>query len=305
MNSRPLAAAEESWRHESVQVNGIRLHYVRQGQGTPLVLVHGWPEFWRVWRKILPLLARSHDVIAYDLRGFGASEKPPGEALESYTLEHHIQDLSALIDALDLRDVGLVSHDSGANIAQGYARLHPERLRGLFFFDCPYPGIGKRWGDAKVIRESWYQYFNQLPWTAQWLTERRENCERYLRYCLDHWCHAPGTFDSDLDAWVDNYMEPGNMQGGFNWYKAMQPFREGLIRDGAPAMPIIRVPARVRWGASDPVLLPEFADRLGDYFSDVDFKVVEGAGHFVAFEKPDYAAAEILDFFGGLRGAAS
>ncbi|TPG23490.1 alpha/beta fold hydrolase [Variovorax guangxiensis] len=291
---------EYVWADDRVRVNGIELHYVRTGHGPPLVLIHGWPEFWRTWRRIIPALAARHDVIAYDLRGFGLSEKPPGEALESYTLEHHIADLAGLLDALDLHDVGLVSHDSGANVAQGYARLNPARLSGLFFFDCPYPGIGERWADARVIRESWYQYFNQLPWTAQWLASDRAHCRRYIHWCLDHWSHAPGAFDDDLEAWVDNFMLPGNLQGSFNWYRAMQPWRERLIREGAPSLPRIKVPTRVRWGASDPVLLPEFADRLGDYFEDPDVALVENAGHFVAFERPAFASAEILEFFAAL-----
>ena len=98
-------------------------------------------------------------------------------------------------------------------------------------------------------------------------------------------------------------MQPGNLQGSFNWYKAMQPFRERMIREGPVPMPRIDLPTCVRWGASDPVLLPEFTDRLGDYFSDLDVAVVERAGHFVAFERPDYAAREILDFFERVRDA--
>jgi len=75
------------------------------------------------------------------------------------------------------------------------------------------------------------------------------------------------------------------------------------MREGAPAMPVIDVPTCVRWGAADPVLLPEFADRLPEYFSDLDVATVEEAGHFVPFERPDYAASEILQFFDRLAAA--
>lgn len=300
----PVSHEIEGLAEGFIDVDGVRLHYVRCGQGAPLVLIHGWPEFWRTWRKIIPLLARNHDVIAYDLRGFGESDKPAGEASESYSLDLHIADLAGLIDGLELACVGLVSHDAGANIAQGYARKEPARLSGLFFFDCPYPGIGERWADPRVIRESWYQYLNQLPWVAEWLSADRASCRRYLKHCFDHWSHSPGVFDEDLEAWVDSYLRPGNLQGSFNWYKAMQPYRERLMREGPPSLPRIDTPACVRWGASDPVLLPEFVDRLGDYFSDVDVAIVENAGHFVAFERPDYAATEILQFFGTRKQAS-
>jgi len=290
-------ALSEPWQHATTRSNGITLHYVHAGRGAPLVLIHGWPEYWRCWRKIIPALAARHNVIAYDLRGFGDSDKPPGNALESYTLELHVADLIGLLNALGLDRVGLVSHDCGANIAQGLARLAPDRVSGLFFFDCPYPGIGERWADPRVVRESWYQYLNQQTWAAEWLSADRANCRRYLKHCLEHWSHTPGAFDDDLEAWIDNYLKPGNLQGSFNWYIAMQPYRERLMREGPPKLSRITVPTCVRWGRSDPVLLPEFIDRLGDYFVDPDVAIVEEAGHFIAFERPTYAVTEILHFF--------
>ena len=91
-----------AWNHQHRAANGVRLHYVRHGAGTPLVLLHGWPEFWRTWRKNIPPLAERFDVIAPDLRGFGESDKPARPALEGYTLDHHVEDLRALADGLRL-----------------------------------------------------------------------------------------------------------------------------------------------------------------------------------------------------------
>jgi len=114
--------------------------------------------------------------------------------------------------------------------------------------------------------------------------------------------HSPDAFaDDDVEAWVDNFLAPGNLQGGFNWYIAVNRARLELIRHGPPQLPPITVPVRVRWGAADPILRVEWADRLGDYFADCDFAAVEGAGHFVAKERPDVAVREIGDFFSGLR----
>jgi pimeloyl-ACP methyl ester carboxylesterase len=284
--------------HHHLRVNGIGLHYVRQGGGFPLVLLHGWPEFWRVWRKVIEPLGQRYDVIAPDLRGFGASDKPAVPAQDGYRLEDHVRDLLALADRLGLERFGIVSHDVGAYVAQAFARIYPERLAGLFFFDCPYPGIGRRWAEADHLREIWYQSFHQLPWAAGLIGSSRANCELYVRHFLSHWAHDPNVFeDEDVEAWVDNFLEPGNLQGGFNWYIAANSARLELIRHGPPQLEPIKVPARVRWGASDKVLKAEWADRLGDYFSDYDFAVVDGAGHFVAYERPEFAVEEILDFF--------
>src|SRR5690348_15291277 len=121
------------------QANGIRIHYVREGRGPPLLLLHGWPEFSYVWRKCIPDLARDFDVIAPDLRGFGDSDKgAPGPSAEA-DADRHAADMLALIDGLGLGRVGIVSHDVGAYVAQSLARAQAHRLTGLFFFNCPYP----------------------------------------------------------------------------------------------------------------------------------------------------------------------
>jgi pimeloyl-ACP methyl ester carboxylesterase len=286
------------WNHSHVGVNGIRIHYVRRGSGPSLVLLHGWPEFWYVWRKNIPVLAEGFDVVAPNLRGFGDSDKPgdPPEEL----LGDLVEDLRALADSLGFGRFGVVSHDVGAYVAQGFARKYPGRLSGLFFFDCPYPGIGRRWADADSINEIWYQTFNQQPWAASLVGENRRTCEIYFRHFLDHWAHEPGLFDEDLDAWVDNFVQPGNLQGGFDWYIGTNESRIGMIRNGPPELPKIETPTRVRWGESDPVLKVQWADRLGDYFADLDFAPMQDVGHFAHYERPDLANREISDFFGKL-----
>jgi pimeloyl-ACP methyl ester carboxylesterase len=287
-----------SFDHCYVRANGIDIRYVRQGSGLPLVLLHGWPEFWRIWRRVIEPLSLSFDVVALDLRGFGGSTKPGVPALEGYRLEDHVADLLGLADVLELGRFGVVSHDVGAYVAQAFARVYPDRLAGLFFFDCPYPGIGRRWADPDHLREIWYQSFHQLPWAADLVGSSRAACETYLRHFLSHWAHDPHAFEKeDVEAWVDNFMEPGNLQGGFNWYVAASSARLELIRHGAPKLPPIEVPARVRWGVSDKILKIEWADRLSEYFADCDFAPVEGAGHFVPYERSELAVGEISDFF--------
>jgi pimeloyl-ACP methyl ester carboxylesterase len=288
---------EPAWNHRHLEANGIRVHYVRHGEGFPLVLLHGWPEFWLTWRKNIPVLAEEFDVVAPDLRGFGDTDKlglpdPPKELLGDF-----VEDLRGLADSLGFERFGVISHDVGAYVAQGFARKYPERLSGLFFFDCPYPGIGRRWALPDSINEIWYQTFNQQPWAASLVGENGNTCETYIRHFLDHWSHETGRFDEDLDRWVDNFMQPGNLQGGFDWYISTNESRLDLIRNGPPELPKIETPTRVRWGESDSVLKVEWADRLGDYFSDLDFAPMREAGHFAHYEQPDLANREISDFF--------
>ena len=273
------------------------MHYVRHGQGMPVILLHGWPEFWYVWRKNIPVLAEQFDIIVPDQRGFGDSEKPaqiPG-------VQDYVDDLGNLIEHLDVDNVGIVTHDVGAWVTQAYALRNTGRLKGLFFFNCPYPGIGTRWNEPEHQVNMWYQQFHQMPWSAELLTRDRENAKIYLRYMLDYWTYAPGTFDEDLEAWVDNFMQPGNMQGGFNWYIAVNDLRMKAMREGPVDGPKITLPTRVLWGEGDRVLKPEWTDRLGDYFADLrQLDIASDTRHFVHYERPDLANSEIVRFFNSL-----
>lgn len=289
------------WNHEVTQANGIDIHYVREGDGFPVLLVHGWPEYWRVWRKNIPVLAESFDVIVPDLRGFGKSAKPDVSAEEGYGVENHVADLTALVENLDIEKFGFVSHDLGAYVGQAIARERPELLRGLFFFDCPYPGIGDRWRDAGHIDEIWYQTFHQQPWAADLVGTSRETCRLYLEHFLTHWSGDPDAFDeADIEAWVDTYMRDDNLQGGFNWYRAANEGRKRLMREGAPSMEQIDVPTRLLWGESDPIIDVEWTDRLDEYFANYQLETID-AGHFVHYERPDAANTAIESFFTDLQ----
>ena len=163
----------------------------------------------------------------------------------------------------------------------------------------PYAGIGARWAAPEHLGEIWYQSFHQQPWAAALVGSSREACRTYFRHFLSHWAHDPRAFDEDIEAWVDNFLKPGNLQGGFNWYIGAHQARLAVIRGEAPkrSRRPISVPARVLWGASDPVLKCEWADRLDEFFSDIDVSVAPEAGHFVHYEQPALACREIKAFF--------
>ena len=95
-------------------------------------------------------------------------------------------------------------------------------------------------------------------------------------------------------------MQPGNLQGGFDWYIGTNASRLDLIRNGPPDLPQIETPTRIRWGEYDSVLKVKWADQLEDYFADLDFAPMREAGHFAHYERPDLANQEISDFFGTL-----
>ncbi|HKH84174.1 MAG TPA: alpha/beta hydrolase, partial [Gemmatimonadales bacterium] len=249
-------------------------------------------------RPLIAILQDRFELFAPDLRGFGDTTKPYSGPTEEMTSGVLADDLSTFLDAVDVhRPVGLVAHDVGAIVAQVFARRSPERLSGLFFFNCPYPGIGSRWITPEHVSEIWYQTFNCMPWSAAMVGASRETCRLYIGHILRHWAADEHAFDKDLERFVDNFMKPGNLQGGFNWYLGNRAARRAVWRGQLPDLPPIQVPTRVFWGERDPVLKAEWMDRLPETFATLRATVAEGVGHFVHYEAPDRAAHEIAMFF--------
>jgi pimeloyl-ACP methyl ester carboxylesterase len=285
-----------------VEANGVRLHYLRQGAGRTLLLLHGWPEWSHIWRPVMRLLGDDFDLIAPDFRGFGHSTKTSLAPARDATPGILAQDILALADALNLKQFGVVAHDVGSFVAQSIARQAPQRITGLFFFNCAYPGIGARWVEPDHLLETWYQFFHQMPWIAELVGSSRDACRIYLRNFLSHWAFRKDVFDEDIEAWVDNFMQPGNLQGGFNWYLSNHASRMAVIQGTAPLPAAIACPTRIFWGAHDPLFKREWTDRLPEFFSNLEFDFAPDAGHFVHYETPPRAALEIRAFFERVAG---
>ncbi len=300
-------------KHETVERGGTRLHVARleslerpensgrgSSDGRTLLFLHGWPEFWWTWSPVMErLAAQGYDCVAPDLRGFGDSDKHPAGRSAEVGPDVHAADILAVMDGLDLARVGVVAHDVGAYAAQSLARLAPGRLAGLFFFNCPHPGIGPRGAAPDMLKEIWYQSFNQLPWAAELVGASRDGIRTYIGAILRHWAGGhPDAFDHDtVERFVDNFAKPGNLQGGFNWYVSQGAARLEMLKGEAPRLPSIAVPTCVRWGDRDPILPAAWGDTLGETFADLDFAPFAGLGHFPHREDPDRAAAEIDGFF--------
>jgi pimeloyl-ACP methyl ester carboxylesterase len=281
--------------HLSLQVNGARFHVARLGAGPPLLLLHGWPEFWLTWEPVMQRLADRFTLIAPDLRGFGASDKPDGP----FGAAEHAADLVALLDALDVPRAGVVGHDVGGAVMQALARAVPERITGLFFFDFVYPGIGARMGLPDRLNEIWYQSFHQMEMAPELVGASRDSCRAYFGHFLRHWSHRKDAFEEVLEDFVDNFLAPGNLAGGFAYYRAAHAGRIAMMQGAAPPLPPITLPTCVRWAEHDPIFPYAWTDRLHETFPDLDLAMFEGVGHFPHREDPDRAAAEIGRFFGG------
>ncbi len=279
------------WNHQYAEVNGIKLHYVRQGEGDPLFLIHGWPGFWFEWNQNIGPLSEKFDVVAPDMRGFAYSDKPDLPPEEGYTASVIAGDIAALIAELGFEKVNLVAHDFGASWAQALASTQPELINKLILFNPPYPGIGMRWFEMPQPFESWYMLFHQQPWAEDLVGASRAATETYLRHFLRHWSHDTDVFpDEEVAEFVEAYSQPGALRGGFNCYRAI--FRGG----GGGGDGTIDLRTLILWGDSDPILKFEWSDNLSQSFTNFELKKMEGAGHFMHREMPDRVNKEILDF---------
>lgn len=276
-------------------VNGANLHVRRAGSGPPLLLLHGWPEFSLTWEPVMKRLADRFDLIAPDLRGFGDSDKPDG----LFGAADHARDLLALLDALGVERVGLVGHDVGGAVMQALARLAPEQFVGLFFFGFSYPGIGMRAAAPERLKEIWYLSFHDMPLAEALVGATPDTVRAYITHFLRHWSHRKDAFDDVLDEWVRNFEKPGNLTGGFAYYRAGAAGRLAAFKGEAPTLPPIPLPTCVRWPEHDSIFPYAWTDRLGETFTDLNLAPFPGVGHFPHREDPDRAADEIARFFVG------
>src|SRR5258708_472389 len=191
----------DAWTHHSTLVNGFRMHYVIAGSGFPLVLLHGWPQSWYEWRKVIPALAERFTVIAPDLRGLGDSDKP----LTGYDKRTLASDVHALAKALAIGKCGVMAHDWGGAVAFYLSYDHPELVERLFILDM-IPGLARAGQllDLAVALRLWHVFFHGgNPDFAQKLVSK--DIAAYITYYLTtiDYNYSPAVFSAeDLAEYV-------------------------------------------------------------------------------------------------------
>jgi pimeloyl-ACP methyl ester carboxylesterase len=282
---------DASWGHATAQdADGLELHYVRWGQGTPQVLLlHGWPGFWYDWRRVLPRLAQFTSVIALDFRGFGFSAKPDWPVHSAYSAQAQTKNVLALLDQLSVERIILAGYDIGSRVAQMLAQVAPERVHALVLSAPVYPGYGTRPLEPQAQQERWYQHFHRLPLADQLIGHDQETVRLYLSHFYDHWVGNKSALRPfEFEEIVKVYAQPGAARGSIAWYRAGGGSAQlALAPANTPPIPIPQ-PTSILWGETDPVLPPAWADRLGETFSHLlGVQILPGIGHFVPFEAPE------------------
>jgi pimeloyl-ACP methyl ester carboxylesterase len=280
----------------SAPVDGFRLAYDRSGAGDPVVLLHGWPGDRTDYQTLVPLLAGDAEVVAPDLRGFGASDRHPAPPAEAYSATAQARSVLGLVDELGLAAPVLAGYDIGSRIAQAAARAAPGRVRALVI-SPPLPGGGRRVLEPEAQREFWYQPFHNLGLVEELLDGRPEAVQPYLRHFWSHW--SGPSFEPDdrrLDHLAEVYSPPGAMTASVAWYRAGSGMVAMSLAERAPApADRLAVPTTILWPEHDPLFPPAWSDRLGEFFSDARVRHLDGVGHFTPVEAPDAFAAAIRD----------
>ena len=212
----------------TAQVNGIRLHYVLEGQGPLVVLLHGWPQTWYCWRKVIAPLADGHTVLVPDLRGYGQSDKPPA----GYDKRTMAEDVRALAGHLGHSRIALLAgHDRGARVAHRYALDHPGEVERLAVLDVvPTREMFAR-ADATVARGYWHWLFHLQPDLPELLVG--PNIEAYLRWFFERWTANRPAVEEAVPEYVRAFSAPGALRAGFDDYRATFP--DDLDADEASA----------------------------------------------------------------------
>ena len=272
---------------DTAQVNGTTLHYVRGGTGSAVILLHGFPEDWYAYHRLMPLLAKQFTVVAVDLRGIGGSAATSG----GYDAANMAEDVHQLAERLHLKHVYVVGHDIGGMVAYAFARRYPETSRGVMLLDAPLPGLGP-WDAVKADPIAWHINFQQTPNLPEQLIAGREAI--YFRHFLDS-----DTFgDADVARYARAYAAPEHLRALLEIYRAF-PANEkfNAAQQSAISVPLVLAP-----GENSPFekLMPSFAEALRDHgCANVKIEVINNSVHYVADEQPE-AVAQLIERYASL-----
>ncbi|MDL4820230.1 alpha/beta fold hydrolase [Actinomadura opuntiae] len=276
------------FREGTVSVDGGSLHYVKGGSGPALVLLHGWPETWYEWRKVMPDLARTHTVVAFDLPGLGSSGVPDG----GFDAVHTAARIHQGVAKLGYDRVSLLAHDLGALVAYPYARDFPDDVARMAVLETPLNGFGLE----NAYGLSWHLLFNQ---TAAPVPENLINDAAHVKTYLG-WLFSSARHPDAIaqSAFIRAYSDASHRSAGFNYYRAFptNAADNKALSSVKVTLPVLAMGAQYTFG-------PAVAQSFGAVATDVRQVVAPDSGHWIPEENPAFLIQCATLFFGS--GATS
>jgi pimeloyl-ACP methyl ester carboxylesterase len=265
--------------------DGVRLHAVVAGSGPAVVLLHGWPQTWYEWRRVMPGLARTHTVIAVDLKGTGQSSKPV-TGYDKVTMAHELDELRGL---LGFDRVKVVGHDVGAMVAYAWAATHRDIVTHLGFLDALLPGASL-WDGIFADPMAWHLKFHMNRDMPEFLIQGREYgyVEAFFR---DRGTNHGAFTDEEIGIYARALAQPGATRGSLEWYRAFPQDADDNRRLAQEPLtiPVLALGGEDRFG-------PRLVDMLREFAKDVTGGSIPNCGHWVVEERPA-AVLAALDTF--------
>jgi pimeloyl-ACP methyl ester carboxylesterase len=283
------ASTTATLQHQFIETNGIRLHYVIQGSGPLLLLLHGFPEFWYTWRHQIPVFAEHFTVVAVDLRGYNDSDKPPD--VRDYTLNELTKDVTGVVTGLGYDQCVLVGHDWGGAIAWNVAYEHPDLIEKLIILNCPHP---RRFVEGLRNPMQWlrsaYIGFFQLPFLPELLLQA--NDYQFIDNAFDNMAvNRSAISETDVQAFKTAIARTGALQAGLNYYRNL--LSPGLFQQ---EWPVLEVPTLMIWGEDDPAFETALAEGTENYVRDFHLRYISQCGHWVPQEFPTLVNQYMAEF---------
>lgn len=277
----PQSVDDASVEHGFVDSGGVKIHYVTRGEGPLVVMLHGFPDFWYTWRKQMPAIAETHQVVAIDLRGYNKSDKPEG--VESYALPLLVADVKSVIEHFGRKQAVVIGHDWGGMIAWSFAMQHPEMTDRLVILNLPHPaGLTRELeNNPEQQRASQYAREFQKPDAASRLTAEG----------LTFWVN-----DDVAKAKYVEAFKRSSFESMLNYYKANYPREPYRARTDFPK---VKCSVLMIHGLKDVALLPGGLNDTWNYLEkDLTLVTVPEAGHFVQQDASEFVTETIVHWLG-------
>jgi pimeloyl-ACP methyl ester carboxylesterase len=280
-------------QHFTEQVGSIRMHYVLEGSGPLVVLLHGFPEFWWSWRlQIAPLVEAGYRVAAPDLRGYNETERSG-----PYDLDTLASDVAALVEHLGESRATIVGHDWGGVITWHIASTRPEICERAVVMNAPHPAAFKHaiLHSFRQIRRSWYMFFFLLPWLPE-LRLQKDGARLIKRIYLANAVDRSNFTDAAVRPFREAMAKPGAATAAIGYYRAA--FRYALTKGASVARsPVIKQQTLLIWGKDDRALdYEELVPPTSRWVPNLRIEPIERCGHFVHQERPEVVNGLLIDF---------
>jgi pimeloyl-ACP methyl ester carboxylesterase len=296
LESNPAEAAFpelDGVEHRYVDLPGLRVHLAEAGRGEPVLLLHGVPQHWWEWRKVIPGLAERYRVIVPDLRGAGWTDAPSA----GYSRDQQLADVLALLDVLELERVDLVTHDVGALVGYQLCLNHPSRVRRHLSLSIPPPYFEL---DARFVlsflRYVWFDLLLPVPALGPALLRRgRQGVARHM--LLGMRVDPSAVSDEDAEIFLGRLRDPARARAVSSLYRHCILPEAARIMAGRYRKSRLRTPTHVVIGSEDPNIRHEFLHGFEEYVDDLEMEYVDRAAHFVAEDRPDVVVERALELF--------